>query len=80
VIGEGTVVEDSVIGPDVAISYGCTVRGSEIEDSIVMEQCTIEDVRSMAGSILGRGVDVRRATRPEMYRLIVGDHSQVRVY
>jgi len=80
VIGEGTVVEHSVIGPDVAISYGCTVRGSEIEDSIVMEQCTIEDVRSMAGSILGRGVDVRRATRPEIYRLIVGDHSQVRVY
>ncbi len=79
-IGEGTVVEDSVLGPDVSISYGCTVRGSEIEDSIVMEQCTIEEVRSMAGSILGRGVDVRRATRPEVYRLIVGDHSQVRVY
>jgi glucose-1-phosphate thymidylyltransferase len=80
IIGEGTVVEDSVIGPDVAISYGCTVRGSEIEDSIVMEQCTIEDVRAMAGSILGKGVEVRRATRPEMYRLIVGDHSQVQVY
>ena len=64
IIGEGTVVEDSVIGPDVSISYGCTVRGSEIEDSIVMEQCTIADVRAMAGSILGKGVDVRRATRP----------------
>jgi len=80
IIGEGTVVEDSVIGPDVSISYGCTVRGSEIEDSIVMEQCTIADVRAMAGSILGKGVDVRRATRPEMYRLIVGDQSQIQVY
>ncbi|HXJ64104.1 MAG TPA: glucose-1-phosphate thymidylyltransferase [Actinomycetota bacterium] len=80
IIGEGTVVEDSVIGPDVSISYGCTVRGSEIEDSIVMEHCTIADVRAMAGSILGKGVDVRRATRPEMYRLIVGDQSQIQVY
>jgi glucose-1-phosphate thymidylyltransferase len=80
IVGEGTVVEDSVIGPDVSISYGCTVRGSEIEDSIVMEQCTIADVRAMAGSILGKGVDVRRATRPEMYRLIVGDQSQIQVY
>ena len=80
IIGEGSVVEDCVIGPDVAISYGCTVRGSEIEDSIVMEQCTIEDVRAMASSILGKGVEVRRATRPEMYRLIVGDHSQIQVY
>jgi glucose-1-phosphate thymidylyltransferase len=80
IIGEGTVVEDSVIGPDVAISYGCTVRGSQMEDSIVMEQCTIEDVRAIAGSILGKGVEVRRATRPQMYRLIVGDQSQVQLY
>jgi glucose-1-phosphate thymidylyltransferase len=80
IIGEGTVVEDSVIGPDVSISYGCTVRGSQIEDSIVMEQCSIEEVRAMAGSILGKGVEVRRAGRPQMYRLIVGDQSQVQVY
>jgi hypothetical protein len=34
----------------------------------------------MAGSILGRGVEVRRATRPQMYRMVVGDQSQVQVY
>jgi glucose-1-phosphate thymidylyltransferase len=80
IVGEGSVVEDSVIGPDVSISYGCTVRSSEIEDSIVMEQCAITEVRALARSILGKGVEVHRATRPEMYRLIVGDHSQVEVY
>ena len=80
IIGKGSVVEDSVIGPFVSISYGCTVRSSEIEDSIVMEQCTIEEVRAMAGSILGKGVEVRRAVRPQAYRLVVGDQSQLHVY
>ena len=80
IVGEGSVVEDSVIGPFVSISYGCTVRSSEIEDSIVMEQCTIEEVRAMAGSILGKGVEVRRAVRPQAYRLVVGDQSQLHLY
>jgi glucose-1-phosphate thymidylyltransferase len=80
VIGEGTVVEDSLIGPHTSIYYGCRVVGSEIEDSIVMEQCVIEDVRSMSGSILGKRVEVRRGDRPAMYRLIAGDQSQVEVF
>jgi glucose-1-phosphate thymidylyltransferase len=81
IIGEGTVVEDSLIGPYTSIYYGCTVSGSEVEDSVVMEQCRIEGVQAMAGSILGKGVEVRRTdVRPAMYRLIVGDQSQVQVY
>ena len=80
VIGEGTVVEDSLIGPHTSIYYGCRVVASEIEDSIVMEQCLIEDVKSMSGSILGKRVEVRRGDRPAMYRLIAGDQSQVEVF
>src|SRR5437588_1855638 len=37
IVGEGTVVEDSLIGPSTSISEGCHVVGSEIENSIVME-------------------------------------------
>jgi len=79
IVGEGSVVEDSVIGPFASVSYGCTVRGSRVEDSIVMEQCSIEDVRGLAGSILGKEVEVRRAEGPGAHRLIVGDHGQVQV-
>jgi glucose-1-phosphate thymidylyltransferase len=80
VIGEGTVVEDSLIGPHTSIYYGCRVVASEIEDSIVMEQCLIEDVKSMSQSILGKHVEVRRGDRPAMYRLIAGDQSQIQVF
>ena len=77
IVGEGTVVEDSTLGPNVSVSYGCTVSGSRIEDSIVMERCTIAGVRALARSILGRDVDVRGAEPPGVHRLVVGDQSRL---
>jgi glucose-1-phosphate thymidylyltransferase len=81
IVGEESLVEDSLLGPFASIYYGCTVSGSEIEDSIVMERCRIEDVRGMAESLVGKDVEVRRGkTRPAMYRLMLGDQSQVEVF
>jgi glucose-1-phosphate thymidylyltransferase len=81
VIGEDTIVEDSLIGPNASIYFGCAVSGSQIEDSIIMERCRIEDVRGMSQSLLGKDVEVRRGkTPPAMYRLMLGDQSQVEVF
>ena len=81
VIGEDSIVEDSIVGPDASISFGCTVSASEVEDSIVMERCRIEEVRGLTGSLLGKDVEVRRGkARPAMYRLMLGDQSQVEVF
>jgi glucose-1-phosphate thymidylyltransferase len=81
IIGRGTIVEDSLVGPDASIYEDCAVAASEIEDSIVMERCRLEDVRGMAQSLLGKDVEVRRGrTRPAAYRLMLGDQSQVEVY
>ena len=79
IIGPGTVVEDSLIGPHTSIGESCRVVGSEVEDSIVMEHCVIEEVRALGGSILGRAVEVRRQERPSMYRFVAGDQSQINV-
>jgi glucose-1-phosphate thymidylyltransferase len=83
VIGEGSLVEDSRIGPWASIGEGCTVVGSAIEDSIVLQGCTIRDVGGLAESILGKHVEVRHAVRRDgKHRLIVGiisDRSRVEV-
>jgi glucose-1-phosphate thymidylyltransferase len=80
IIGEDTIIEDSVIGPNAAIYFGCAIGGSQIEDSIVMERCRVTDVRGVAQSLLGKDVEVRRGvTPPAMYRLMLGDQSQVEV-
>jgi glucose-1-phosphate thymidylyltransferase len=79
VIGADTVVEDSVVGPNVSIERDCTVSRSSIDDSIVMEGCTIADVRVVSGSILGKNVELGRSARPGVRRLIVGDQSRLEV-
>ncbi len=80
-IGEDTIVEDSIIGPYSSVYFGCRVASSEIEDSIVMERCRIEEVRGLTGSLLGKDVEVRRGrARPAAYRLMLGDQSQVEVF
>jgi glucose-1-phosphate thymidylyltransferase len=79
VVGANAIVEDSTIGPNAAISAGCSVTESSVSDSIVMEGCRIEGVRGITGSILGRGVEVRRSGRGGAHRLVVGDQSRVEV-
>jgi glucose-1-phosphate thymidylyltransferase len=81
IIGEHSVIEDSLIGPNTSIYYGCRVTSSEIENSIVMEHSVIEDVRAIADSLIGKKVEVRRGReRPAAYRLMLGDQSQVEVF
>ncbi len=78
VVGEDTIIEDSLVGPHASLYYGCRVTRSQVEDSIVMERCRIEDVEGLAQSLLGKDVEVRRGrARPSMHRLMLGDQSQV---
>jgi glucose-1-phosphate thymidylyltransferase len=80
VIGEGSIVEDSLVGPHASIYFGCRILRSEIEDSIVMERCRIEDVPGMAQSLLGKDVEVVRGRSDRAaVRLMLGDQSQVEV-
>jgi glucose-1-phosphate thymidylyltransferase len=81
VIGQDTIVEDSLIGPNASIYYECAISGSQIEDAIIMERCRIEDVRPLCQSLLGKDVEVRRGrSAPAAHRLMLGDQSQVEVF
>ena len=79
IVGGNALVEDSMLGPNVALSAGCVVTSSEVEDSIVMEGSKILGVSGVAGSVIGRGVEVRHSGQGGVHRLVVGDHSQVEV-
>lgn len=78
VIGRDVVIEDARLGPDVAISAGCTVRGGAVTDSIVMEGCVLHGAR-LRGSLLGRGVEVVGNGASVVHRLVLGDQSRVEV-
>jgi glucose-1-phosphate thymidylyltransferase len=79
IVGAGTLVEDSTIGPNVAVSPACVVVSSAVEDSILMEGSRIEGVRTVSGSVLGRNAEVRHSGQGGIHRLVVGDQSRVEV-
>jgi glucose-1-phosphate thymidylyltransferase len=80
VIGAGTVVENSFVGPFSAIGNDCRVHHSEIEHSVVMEGSTIRDIPRLEDSLIGKDVVVSRTqVRPRALRLMVGDHCQIDV-
>ena len=80
-IGSGTLVEDSIVGPNAAIYTDCVIRKSEISDSVVMEQCEISGVGPISGSILGKGVEVTRSNGGAggSTHIIAGDQSHIEV-
>jgi glucose-1-phosphate thymidylyltransferase len=76
-IARDTVIEDSVVGPNVSIEQDVRIVRSEVEDSILMEGCQIVDVHGLAASILGRNVEVRHSGSDGVHRLVVGDQSRL---
>ncbi len=79
IIGEGTRIIDSYIGPFTSIYFGVEIRQSEIEHSIVLEQSRIIDVGGkIEDSLIGKNVLVTRSrTRPTAFKFMLGDQSLV---
>ncbi|MBD0741758.1 glucose-1-phosphate thymidylyltransferase [Streptomyces sp. CBMA152] len=79
-IGRGTHVEGSYIGPFTSVAENCRVVDSEIEYSIVLAGAAIDGVGRIEASLIGRQVEVTPAPRtPQAHRLILGDHSKVQI-
>lgn len=79
IVGEGSVIEDSVIGPDASIGPSCAIVGSDVADSIVLEGCQVRGVRRIESSILGRAVEVGHSGRHGLHRIVAGDQSRIEV-
>lgn len=78
IIGSGTRIENSFVGPFTSIYYGCEIVRSEIEHSVILEQSRIIDIPRLEDSLVGKEVTVTRsARRPRANRLMLGDHSIV---
>ncbi|MFD8305100.1 glucose-1-phosphate thymidylyltransferase [Streptomyces sp. NPDC059690] len=80
VIGRGSVIHGSYVGPFTSISEGCRIEDSEVEYSIVLRDSSITGVRRVETSLIGRNVEVTPAPRnPAVHRLVLGDHSKVQI-
>jgi glucose-1-phosphate thymidylyltransferase len=79
IIGCNTVIENSYIGPFTSIHNNCSIKNSEIEFSIVLNNCQILDIGvRIESSLLGTDVQIiKAASKPATHRFIIGDQSRV---
>ncbi|WP_328593994.1 glucose-1-phosphate thymidylyltransferase [Actinomadura macrotermitis] len=80
IVGAGSTVRDSYVGPFTSIDRDCAVIDSEIEYSIVLRGASIDGVGRIEVSLIGREARVTPAPRvPKAHRLVLGDHSTVQI-
>ena len=78
IIGEGAKIVNSTVGPYASIYFDCEISDSTIENSVILEQSRITGIHSIADSLVGKQVEVRKSQRePHATRLMIGDHSVV---
>jgi glucose-1-phosphate thymidylyltransferase len=79
VIGEDTRIVNSYIGPFTSIYHHCLIENSEVEHSIVLENCRILDIPvRIEDSLIGRNASITRSPiKPKAHKMILGDNSQV---
>jgi glucose-1-phosphate thymidylyltransferase len=80
VIGAGSKVVRSYIGPFTSIGDHCTIEDAEIEYSIMLGRSTIRGVARLEASLIGRDVEVTQGPKtPNTHQLVVGDQCSVRL-
>ncbi|EPJ39828.1 putative Glucose-1-phosphate thymidylyltransferase [Streptomyces afghaniensis 772] len=80
VIGAGTVISNSYVGPFTSIAENCRITDSELEFSIVLRDSSIQGVGRIEASLIGRHVEVTPAPSvPSAHRFVLGDHSKVQI-
>jgi glucose-1-phosphate thymidylyltransferase len=78
IVGAGTTIEDSYVGPFTAIGSRCVVEKSELEHSVILDDCRVIGAGPLEDSLLGHHVEVTRSgRRPRATRLMVGDHCTI---
>jgi glucose-1-phosphate thymidylyltransferase len=78
IIGRGTVLRDTYVGPYTSIDRDCELVDTEIEHSVVLGESRIRGIHRIQDSLIGKQVEVERSgARPRATRLMLGDHSVV---
>ena len=78
-IGDNCILNDANIGPFTSIYHGCTVIGSTITNSVVMEGVVIDKIKkNIDDSIIGPNTNVSQNPRSEnKCEILVGELSKI---
>lgn len=81
IIGRGAKVVDAYVGPFTTISGGAQIRNSEVENSIILQDTVVENIRTrIDSSLIGRNAYIGPpSAQPKALSFVLGDNSRVNV-
>ena len=79
VIGDGTVIKDSFVGPYTSVGLNCLVESSAVEHSVILDGSKVEGIGRLEDSILGKNarIAVVGSKAGKALRLMIGDDAEV---
>lgn len=81
-IGNDVTIENSYIGPYTSIGDGCRIKGTEIENSVLMDHCTVDflDGRIIFESIIGPNCTINSGySKTRRTSIIAGRDSKMNI-
>lgn len=80
IIGDNVTIRNAYIGPYSAIGDNVTVENTEVEASIIMDNCVVKDVDArIDSSLIANGSTVTASPKPSKKRLVLAEESVVEV-
>ena len=80
VIGENCTIGPAArIGPYVSIGDNSSIKDSEIDNSILMNDCKIDAKIHITDSIIAHGSQIGDNPKPKLYQFLLGERSQVKL-
>jgi glucose-1-phosphate thymidylyltransferase len=80
-IGRACRIENVKIGPNTSIGNGCELQNCEIENSVILENCHIENISGcIEESLIGQNCKI--TGNPELrksHKFLLADHSEIQV-
>ncbi|WP_316507063.1 glucose-1-phosphate thymidylyltransferase [Nitrosopumilus sp.] len=80
IIGKNCKIGPSVrIGPYVSIGDNCKLQQCEIQDSIIMADCTVNAKVDFSCSIIAHGSEIEDSNIPKKHQFLLGERSQLKL-
>jgi len=80
IIGKNCKIGPAVrIGPYVSIGDNCILKNCNVENSIIMSDCTINSKTDFSSSIIAHGSEIEDNPTPKKQQFLLGERSQLKL-
>ncbi|MCW4047196.1 MAG: glucose-1-phosphate thymidylyltransferase [Candidatus Bathyarchaeota archaeon] len=77
IIGKGTLIENSFIGPYTSVGDNSQIINSNLQYCVILENVIIKDVEHLEDSLIGKNAKLTKNQRNRTVKLHIGDFSEV---